>query len=196
MTLALVTCLLCAPAMTPLSSPDETSDAREQRASASAPLAFEVRRAAGGDLARGVVVTLEALEVEGLDAGTQRVERTLDGAFVRFEDLRLGRYRATIFSGGAELSFELVAATSLGGGLLVGGLLAVTLNPCGEDGSTGGNCRSDLRTAWGIGLSSVGGAGVGTGITMIAVGRRQRLRLRPGVDVKVGRAGLTLQGRF
>ena len=231
MALALLTCLLCAPGMTPDPGANKAVHAASTSEGASAPLGFEVRRASGGEFAQGVVVTLEALEVEGMAAGTREVQRSLEGAYVRFDELRLGLYRATIFSDGAELSFELehdgsqrepiralmptadhsgkgvgarpdrlfwggVAATSLGGALVVGGLLAVTLNPCGDDGSTGGDCRNDLRTAWGIGLSSVGGAGVGTGITMIAVGRRQRLRLRPGVDVEVGRAGLSLHGRF
>jgi hypothetical protein len=89
-----------------------------------------------------------------------------------------------------------VSATSLGGALLVGGLLAVALNPCGSDGSTGGDCRSDLRTAWGIALASAGGAGVGTGVTMMAIGRHRRLQLRPGVETKVNSASLVLRGKF
>ena len=226
--LLLAAMLLGAPAPDP--APVGEASASETAAAATS-LAFEVRRAAGGELARGVVVVLDALEVEGVATGHQVVERSADGARVRFADLAHGRYKVSIFSGGAELSFELahdgsqlepvrawlptddrtgkgvaarpdrlfwggVGATSLGAALLVGGALAVTLNPCGQDGATGGDCRSDLRTAWGIGLASVGSAGVGTGVTMIIVGHRQRLRLQPGVDAKVGAASFVLRGRF
>jgi len=89
-----------------------------------------------------------------------------------------------------------VSLTSLSAVLAVGGLLAYYVNPCGEDGSSGGECRTDVRTQWGTGLVVAGGAGVVAGVTMMAVGHHRKIKMMPGVEMNRRSASLSLVGRF
>jgi hypothetical protein len=112
-----------------------------------------------------------------------------------------GAIYSPMSSPGAGLRRYGLGATIVGVVLGIGGGIAATTNPCGQDGANGSDCRSDIRNAVAMTFAAAGFGFVVGGVTAMAIGHAQRRQARlelAGVGVSLhGHGGaLLLRARF
>ncbi len=97
-----------------------------------------------------------------------------------------------------------IGVLSLGVALGIGSALSWITVPCGADGTTSADCRTDTRTQLTVGFAVAGGLTVAGGVALIAVGVRRmrrpaslsRIELRSAPWMTRHGAGIGWTGRF
>jgi hypothetical protein len=100
---------------------------------------------------------------------------------------------------GAGLRRYGLASTIAGVILGLGGVIAATTNPCGQDGANGSDCVSDTRNAVAMAMGAGSFGLITGGVVAMSVGHAQQRRARlelAGFGVTLHGGGLQLRARF